>query len=57
MNIKDGLQYFVKPFEQEENFDDFLNYVREQELSGILSSNVKYAQTRTRSPVFSRPTL
>lgn len=43
---RDGRPYFVKPFEREEKFNDFLSYLQKQELSHNLSSSVKYAQTR-----------
>jgi hypothetical protein len=40
----------AKPLEQDEPFDQFLNYVREQELNpdATLRHEVKYAQTRKR---------
>ncbi|MCJ1249685.1 hypothetical protein MMC30_006911 [Trapelia coarctata] len=43
---KDGRMYFVKPFERDEKFDGFLDYLQKQQLSGNLSSSVKYAQTQ-----------
>ena len=45
-NPADGVKYFVKPYEVEEPFADFLHYVRTQELDKDMLSNVKYAQTR-----------
>ncbi|MCJ1393179.1 hypothetical protein MMC18_006051 [Xylographa bjoerkii] len=42
----DGMSYFVKPYEVEELFADFLAYVQRQERDGDVVSNVKYAQTQ-----------
>ncbi|MCJ1431318.1 hypothetical protein MMC27_000669 [Xylographa pallens] len=42
----DGVRYFVKPYEMEEPFANFLAYVQRQERDGDVTSNVKYAQTQ-----------
>ncbi|MCJ1281592.1 hypothetical protein MMC26_000912 [Xylographa opegraphella] len=42
----DGVRYFVKPYEVEEPFADFLAEVRRQERDGDVTSNVMYAQTQ-----------
>lgn len=47
MNPEDGIKYFVKPLEIEEPFEDFLNYVKDQELGAVATQAVRYAQTRT----------
>ncbi|MCJ1296285.1 hypothetical protein MMC34_007851 [Xylographa carneopallida] len=46
VTASDGTKYFVKPYEVEEPFADFLAYVQKQEREGDATSNVKYAQTQ-----------
>jgi hypothetical protein len=43
---EDGKEYFVKPLEVEESFQDFVNYIQDQDIRGDRDSDVKYAQTR-----------
>lgn len=46
---KDGKLLFVKPWEEQQPFDKLIDFIREQELSGITLESVqevKYAQTR-----------
>ena len=45
-NTENGTTYFVKPLEVEEPFEDFLNYVKDQEQGAVTTGAVKYAQTR-----------
>ncbi|MCJ1376950.1 hypothetical protein MMC17_000040 [Xylographa soralifera] len=46
LTAADGTRYFVKPYEVDEPFADFLSYVQRQERAGDVISNVKYAQTQ-----------
>lgn len=44
-----GEVLFVKPWEEQEHFEDLINFVTEQELSGVTVESVRevrYAQTR-----------
>ena len=45
-SVSDGLNYFVKPFEKEEDFSEFLSHLLEQEPDPA-NSFVRYSQTRT----------
>ena len=42
----DNITYFTKPYEVEESFEEFLNYIRTQEKQWVTKSVVRYAQTR-----------
>ncbi|KAI9733204.1 MAG: hypothetical protein M1818_007322 [Claussenomyces sp. TS43310] len=42
----DGTVLFVKPWEENEPFDDFLRFVMTQELGDRRAGEVRYAQTR-----------
>lgn len=42
----DGTLKFVKPLEEDQLFEEFLDYVTSQELSHTPSGDVRYAQTR-----------
>ncbi|KAL0944065.1 phospholipase a2 [Colletotrichum truncatum] len=42
----DGNVVFAKPHEEDENFEEFLNYVIDQERSKDTTSEVRYAQTQ-----------
>lgn len=49
MRTDDGELIFVQPFEEQEPFDDFVNFVVNQEQSGKTVdevNEVRYAQTR-----------
>ena len=47
---KDGELLFVKPWEEQQPFDDFVDFIAKQELSGSQKvEEVRYAQTRERS--------
>lgn len=42
----EGELIFVKPYEEQQPFDKFVDYVANQEKSGDMTGEVKYAQTR-----------
>jgi len=45
--IKDGEVVFVKPWEEQQSFEEFIDFVTEQEKSGLEEvEEVRYAQTR-----------
>lgn len=44
--LEDGSLVFVKPHEEDELFDDFLDYVSTQEKEDANTGEVRYAQTR-----------
>lgn len=47
LNPSDAISYFVKPFEVDELFSNFIHYIRDQELlSPKPAGNVKYSQAR-----------
>jgi jumonji domain-containing protein 7 len=43
---EDGELLFVKPWEEEQDFEEFINFVTEQEKNGLVDGEVRYAQTR-----------
>jgi hypothetical protein len=43
--IQDGGLLFVKPWEEEQLFSNFLEYITRQELEGINLGEIRYAQT------------
>jgi hypothetical protein len=43
---KDGKLVFVKPWEEQQPFTEFIDFVSEQEKSGEEVAEVRYAQTR-----------
>jgi hypothetical protein len=45
-----GSILFVKPHEEQQDFAEFLDYVTEQEKSGSMDGEVRYAQTRDPPP-------
>lgn len=56
----EGNVVFAKPHEEDQDFEEFLNYVINQEKSKDTASEVRYAQTRMSFPRFQlshHPTL
>ena len=47
MKSEDGEMLFVKPWEEEQEFGEFMDFVIEQEKSGKVDGEVRYAQTRS----------
>ena len=48
---KDGELVFVKPWEKQQIFSEFVDFVSEQEKTGSPMAEIRYAQTRDYSPV------
>lgn len=46
MILDDGTKLFVKPWEEQQPFSEFLDYIISQEKSGSFQGEVRYAQTR-----------
>jgi len=44
---EDGEILFVKPWEEEQDFEEFMDFVIQQEGSGEMNGEVRYAQTRS----------
>lgn len=53
---RDGERVFAKPHEEEQDFEDFLDYVIAQEKDPSSKGEIRYAQTRTSTSPF-RQTL
>jgi len=44
---EDGALLFVKPWEEEQDFKEFIDFVTGQERSRMVDGEVRYAQTRS----------
>lgn len=52
----DGERVFAKPHEEEQDFEEFLDYVIAQEKNPSSTGEIRYAQTRTNFLSSSQPT-
>ena len=52
--MRDGERVFAKPHEEEQDFEQFLDYVIAQEKDPSSTGEIRYAQTRTSLAPFSR---
>jgi jumonji domain-containing protein 7 len=48
---KDGELVFVKPWEEQQVFSEFADFLSEQEKTGSSMAEIRYAQTRDSSPI------
>jgi jumonji domain-containing protein 7 len=48
---KDGELVFVKPWEEQQIFSEFVDFVSEQEKTGSPMAEIRYAQTRDSPPI------